>query len=114
MHNITHLLWMRSLGHSTHEYGFPLIHEFPFNFKIPHLFIYFEIEGRQTNAVTNAKAQGAIHHLASFPSSREEISQLGIKPPTSSLRFGYLFTTSGSLGSSQTKDSPVMKSAHVV
>ena len=32
-------------------------------------------------------------------SSRHEISQQGIEPPTSSFIFGYLSTTSGSLGS---------------
>ena len=35
------------------------------------------------------QAQEAVDHLASFPSSREEISQPGFEPPTSSLRFGY-------------------------
>ena len=35
-------------------------------------------------------------------SSRHEISQPGIEPPTSSFIFGYLSTISGSLGSSRT------------
>ena len=48
-------------------------------------FFFFEAEGRQANA----KAQEAVHRLASFPSSREEILQSGFEPPTSSLRFGY-------------------------
>ena len=48
----------------------------------------------------STKAHEAFDHLASFMSSREKISQPGIKPPTSSLRFGYLFS---SLGSSWTK-----------
>ena len=48
-------------------------------------YFIFETEGRQASA----KAQEAIHHLTSFPSSREEISQSGFEPPTSSLRFGY-------------------------
>ena len=39
---------------------------------------YYETEGRHANA--------------KFLSSREEISQPGIEPPTSSLRFGYLST----------------------
>ena len=47
----------------------------------------------------NAKAQVVVNHLASFLSSREEISQPGIGPSTSSLRFGYL---SNSLGLSWT------------
>ena len=51
----------------------------------PNFFIFFETEGRHASA----KAQEAVHHLASFPSSREEISQPGFEPPTSSLRFGY-------------------------
>jgi hypothetical protein len=50
-------------------------------------FFFFEIEGRQADA----KAQEAVNHLTSFMSSREEISQPGIKPPT--LRCGYLSTT---------------------
>ena len=40
----------------------------------------------------SAKAQEVVDHLASFPSSREEISQPGIELPTSSLRFGYFST----------------------
>ena len=51
-------------------------------------FLFVEIEGRHANA----KAQETVDHLASFMSSREEVSQLGIKPPTSSLRFEYLST----------------------
>jgi hypothetical protein len=49
------------------------------------LFLNFlvETEGRQAGA----KAQGAVYHLASFPSGREDISQPGIEPPTSSSRF---------------------------
>ena len=50
------------------------------------LLLFFKIEGRQASA----KAQGAVDHVASFPSSREEISQPGFEPPTSFLRFGYL------------------------
>ena len=49
-------------------------------------FLFFEIEGQQTNA----QAQEAINHLASFLSSREEISQPGIEPPTSSSKLKYL------------------------
>jgi hypothetical protein len=45
-------------------------------------YYFFEIEGRQK----------AVDHLASFPSDRKEISQPGIEPPTSSLRFKYLST----------------------
>jgi hypothetical protein len=53
------------------------------------LFSFFlERESRQAKA----KAQEAIDHVASISSSREEISQPGFKPPTSSLRFGYLST----------------------
>jgi hypothetical protein len=43
---------------------------------------FFETEGRQVKA----KAQEAVDRLASFPSGREEISQLRIELPTSSLR----------------------------
>ena len=49
---------------------------------------FLEPEGRQASA----KAHEADDHMASFPSSREEILQPGIEPPTSSLRFGYLST----------------------
>ena len=54
-------------------------------------FLFYETEGRQTSV----KAQDErIDHLASFStSSREEISQPGIEPPTSSLKFRYLSTT---------------------
>ena len=52
------------------------------------LIVMFEIEGRQANA----KAHKVVDHRTSFPSSREEISQPGIKLPASSLRFGYLST----------------------
>jgi hypothetical protein len=52
-----------------------------------YLFIYFR-EGRHANV----KTQEAINHVASFLSSREEFFQLGIEPPTSALRFGYLST----------------------
>ena len=48
-------------------------------------YFIFEAEGRQANAKTHE----AVHHLANFPSSREEISQPGFEPPISSLRFGY-------------------------
>ena len=44
----------------------------------------FETGGWQTIA----KAQEAIDHME----SREEISQLGMEPSTTSLRFGYLST----------------------
>ena len=46
-------------------------------------FFFFEIEGWEANA----KAHEVVDHMASFLSSREEISQPRIKPPTSSLRF---------------------------
>ena len=36
------------------------------------------------------KAQEVVDLLGSLLSSREMTSQLGIEPPTSSLRFGYL------------------------
>ena len=52
------------------------------------IYFIFEREGRQANP----KAHEAVDHRASFPSGREKISQLEIKPPTSSLRFGYLST----------------------
>ena len=52
-------------------------------------FIYF-FETKCWHA--NAKAQEVVDHLAIFMSCREEISQLGTKLPTSSLRFGYLST----------------------
>ena len=39
------------------------------------------IEGRHANA----KAHEVVHHLTSSPSSRVEISQPGIEPPTSPL-----------------------------
>ena len=65
------------------------------------LLFFFETESRQASA----RADEAVDHLASFLSSREEISHPGIKPPTSSLRFGYLSTIiSSSLGSSRTHD----------
>ena len=48
----------------------------------------FETKGRQANA----RAQDAIDHLTSFMSSREETSLLGVEPPTSSLRLGFLST----------------------
>ena len=51
-------------------------------------FLFFETEGW----LANTKAQEAVDHLASFPSSGEDISQPGYEPPTSSLRFGYLST----------------------
>jgi hypothetical protein len=51
----------------------------------PNFYFYFETE-------ENAKAYEAVDHLTSVLSSREEISQLGIEPPTSSLRFEYLST----------------------
>ena len=53
-----------------------------------HNFFFFEREVRQAIA----KAREAVDHLASFLSSKEEISQLGIEPPTSFLRFGILIT----------------------
>ena len=37
-------------------------------------YLFFETKGQQASA----KAQEAVHHLASFPSSREEISQSGL------------------------------------
>ena len=50
--------------------------------------LFFETEDQQASA----KAQEAVDHLTSFPSSREVISQLGIQLPTFSLRFGCLST----------------------
>ena len=51
------------------------------------IFIFiFETECQHANA----KAHEAVHRLASFLSSREEMSQPGVEPPTTSLRFGYL------------------------
>jgi hypothetical protein len=50
--------------------------------------IFLETKGRHANA----KAQEAVDHLASFSSSREEISQPGVEPPTSCLGFWYLST----------------------
>jgi hypothetical protein len=48
--------------------------------------------GDRRSRHANAKAQEVVDHLASFLSSREEISQPGIEPLISSLRFGYLST----------------------
>jgi hypothetical protein len=45
--------------------------------------------------------QEALDHLASFPSSREMISQPGIGPPTTPFSFGTFPLSSGSLGSSR-------------
>jgi hypothetical protein len=53
-------------------------------------FSFFKFKTEGQHAI--AKAQEALDHLASFPSGREEISQPGFEPPTSSLRFGYLST----------------------
>ena len=53
------------------------------------LFIFiFETECRQSNV----EGREVVEHTATFMSSKEEISQPGIEPPTSSLRFGYLST----------------------
>ena len=49
---------------------------------------FFETEGQQANV----KAHEAIDHPESFLSSREKISQLGIEPANSSLRFGHRST----------------------
>ena len=38
------------------------------------------------------KAQEEVDHMARFLSSKEETSQLGTEPPTSSLRIGYFYT----------------------
>ena len=53
--------------------------------------IVFYLE-RQNADKANPKAQEAVDHLTSLSSGREEISQPGIEPPTSSLGFGYLST----------------------
>ena len=46
------------------------------------IFIFIlEVEGRHASAIT----QEAVDHLASFPPSREDISQRGFEPQTSSL-----------------------------
>ena len=62
---------------------FFVIIQFYFN-----LILNFETEGRHVNA----KAHEVVYHLASFFSSKEEISQSGMEPPISSLRFGYVST----------------------
>ena len=49
-------------------------------------FFFFEIEGRHAGT----KAQDAVAHMASFVSSREEISQSEIEPPTSSLTTSWI------------------------
>ena len=59
-----------------------------FNQLINFYFLKFEIEGWQAIV----KAQEAVDHLTSFSSSKEEILESGIEPPTSSLRFGNLST----------------------
>jgi hypothetical protein len=69
------------------EDNWPLVTDEPI-----YLFIYLELEGWQQ---ANAKAQKTVDHLASFPTSGDEISQPGIKPPTSSLKCGYLSTITG-------------------
>ena len=52
-----------------------------------YIYIYIgrgrETEGRQANA----KAREAVDHVTSFLLGREEISEPGIEPSTSSLRF---------------------------
>ena len=48
-------------------------------------FIFFS---REKANMLVPKPQEAVHYLSSFMSSKEEISQLGIEPPTCSLRFG--------------------------
>ena len=53
------------------------------------LFLFlFETEDRQGNA----KAHDTVDHLTNFLPSKHENSQLGIEPPTSSLRSGFLST----------------------
>ena len=52
------------------------------------LFFFFETNGRHANA----KSHEVVDHLASFPSSIEEISQPWFELLTSSLRFEYLST----------------------
>jgi hypothetical protein len=58
----------------------------------PDLLFFFETEARQNRA----KAHEAVDHLASFLSSRKDISHAEIEPPTSSLTFGYLSPPSSS------------------
>ena len=48
--------------------------------------LFLDVEGQKASA----KAHEVVDHLASVLSSREEISQSEIEPPTSTLRFGYL------------------------
>ena len=43
--------------------------------------LFYETDGRQANA----KAQEVVDHLTNFLSSREETSQPGFEPPTSSI-----------------------------
>ena len=57
-------------------------------------FVFFEIEGRHANT----KAHDAVDHLTNFPSSREEISQLRIKLPTSSALQWMMVLTMWSYG----------------
>jgi hypothetical protein len=71
--------------------GAPYSFTLPFNLAVESsndLFfnLFILTKGRQAST----KAQEVVDHLARCPSSREEISQPGIEPPTSSLRLGYL------------------------
>ena len=66
MHFIPHIFYPTPAFATTWPFVF-------FNF-------FFEIEGQHANV----KAHEAVDHLVSFMSSREEISQLGFKLPTSS------------------------------
>ena len=66
----------------------PITMTHPTTLGVTWFFCFFETEGR--------------HAIAKIMSSREEISQLGIEPSTSSLRFGYLSPSSSSLRSSWT------------
>ena len=66
--------WLNTSGATTYAFYFIFIF----------IWFFFETKGRQDNT----KAQEAVDHLTSFLLSREEISQSGIEPPTSSFRFG--------------------------
>jgi hypothetical protein len=61
-------------------------------------FVFFETEGRQASG----KVQEVVDHLAGSLSRRKEMSQSVIKPPISSLRYGYLSTIIQYLGPSRT------------
>ena len=84
-------IWLRARSDMTSHYtsgSVTTLHDLEVSWDGLRMLSFFSFLLRQKADMSTPKHRRQVHHLASFPSSREEISQPGFELPTSSLRFG--------------------------